>query len=961
MRHIHNKIFICAALATAPFVMSAQNDVQAETIGQPADSVYMVQTAFRTMAQDDLLGGVDVVNVEELLGKNYFLNSLDNMSSLVGGWNGTSLWGMSSGEENNRNLGYLVLIDGVPRAANNVQPSEIAQITFLKGANAVVLYGSRAAKGAILITTKRGVKSEKLKIDLNVNTGLHVAKSYPEYLGSAEYLTYYNQALVNDGKAADIKEEEITNHATGNKYRYPSLDYYSSDYISKVKDRQEAILELSGGGERARFYSNINAYTAGDYVKAGDAKENRINRLSVRGNVDVAINDYIKAHINANATYYDSKNRLYNSDPSKGVSYWSAAASTRPNYPANAAPLIPISKITDSTALELVLSSKNIFDGYFLGGTKSDQTNVFSQIYAGGTIKFTSRQFQFNGGVDFDLRELLQGLSFRADLAMDFKTSYNTLRRPTAYAVFEPKWKIVDGEEVIVGVTKYGSDDDNGQQELYDTHDDRTLAMTAQFNYDRSFGAHNVSAIALVNAYQQMISGKYHAITNANMGFDVSYNFAHRYYLQASAAIAHSAKLAEGHRNALSPAITLGWDLAKESFLENSIFDKLLLSASLSSLNEDIDIDGYYLGNDSDGYYLYNGLWEKNTWSYTWYDGSNATAITPTRGDNEKMSMIKRNEFSVNLKASMFNRFVTADLSFFKNTMDGYLVNTSKEWPSHLQKFISYLNNDVNERYGFDFAVNFNKRVGEVDLSLGVVGLYYDNKIVTKEETRKYDYQKREGNPIDAIWGLKSDGLFQSQAEIDAAPTHSLGSKVRPGDIRYIDQNGDNKVTADDEVCLGRWGSYGSPLTMGVNLTAKYKNFTLFVLGSARSGGYGMKNSSYYWMNSKTAKYSAIARESWTSENTNAEYPALSASNFNNNYRNSDFWMYKNNAFTLDKVQLSYELPKEILGESFVKGVSAFISGSSLLTISKESKHMEMSVGSEPQSRFYNLGIKATF
>lgn len=129
----------------------------------------LVQVAFRKVSQNNLLGGASVVNVEELTKKNYNTWSLTDMQGYVGGYNGNSLWGMDE---------KLILVDGVPRNIDYISPTEISQITFLKGAQAVVLYGSRAAKGVIMITTKRG-KSTDLQVDVRANTGFYVAKSYP--------------------------------------------------------------------------------------------------------------------------------------------------------------------------------------------------------------------------------------------------------------------------------------------------------------------------------------------------------------------------------------------------------------------------------------------------------------------------------------------------------------------------------------------------------------------------------------------------------------------------------------------------------------------------------------------------------------------------------------------------------------------------------------------------------------
>ena len=307
MKYIKSFFILSAMLAVSPFSMNAQTAVDG------TDSDTQVQVAYRKVAESDLIGSVAVLDYEELTEKNYNTYSLDNMQAYVSGFNGNSLWGM----DGDNNQGYLVLIDGVPRAANNILPTEISQITFLKSAQAVVLYGSRAAKGAILITTKRGT-NDGLKVDVRANTGVHVAKAYPEYLGSAEYMTYYNEALANDGKPALYTQDEIYYHSAGlNPYRYPNVDYYSSEFINKAYNRSDVTAEISGGGGKAHFYSNISYYDEGDFLNVGQAVNNNTSRFNVRGNVDVKINDYVKAHINANTTFYDTKSGMGD--------YWSAA------------------------------------------------------------------------------------------------------------------------------------------------------------------------------------------------------------------------------------------------------------------------------------------------------------------------------------------------------------------------------------------------------------------------------------------------------------------------------------------------------------------------------------------------------------------------------------------------------------------------------------------------------------
>lgn len=944
MKYIQIRFIIGVMFALFPFAMSAQPLAENETDSLNGKKEQLVQVAYRKVAYNDLLGGVSVINMEELTRKNYNTYSLDNMQGYVGGWNGNSLWGMD-----NDNAGYLVLVDGIPRDANNVQPTEIQQITFLKGAQAVVLYGSRAAKGVIYITTKRG-NSEGINVSVRANTGFHVAKAYPEYLGSAEYMTLYNEARANDGLSAQYSETDIYNYASGlNPFRYPDVDFYSSEYIKKAYNRSDVTAEITGGGKRAHFYSNVGYYRQGDFFKFGEAKDNNITRLNIRGNVDMEINTFINAYVNANATFYDSKSAKGN--------YWDAASTFRPN---RVTPLIPLSSIDPNAlaAWDLVNSTNNIIDNkYILGGTQIDQTNIFADYYAAGNTKYTSRQFQFDTGVNVNLNQVLKGLSFQTKFAVDYATSYNTSFDNT-YSVYAPTWSNYGGKDIIVSLEKYNNDQKPGTQNVSNSSDKQTMAFSGQFNYENTFDkVHNVSGMLIAAAYQQTKSGEYHKTSNANLALQLGYNYMSKYYADFGAAVIHSAKLAEGHRQAFSPSLTLGWRLGEEGFLKgSSVVDDLILSVSGSVLHQDIDIANYY---------MYKSAWSQ-AYGWSWYDGSLEKYTMSLRGENEDLTFIQRKEVSVNAKASLWKKLITADVSFFINSMEGY-ITTPVTFPSYFStsypaaSFIPYMNYNNNRRTGFDFNVNFNKHIGEVDYTLGVAGTYYDTKVTKRSEINDYEYLNREGRPVDGIWGLQSAGLFQSQEEIDNSSEQTFGGTVKPGDIKYVDQNGDDIIDNNDQIYLGKGGWYGAPFTMGINLTAKWRDFTFFVLGTGNFGAYGTKSSSYYWVYG-TRKYSAVVRDRWTEETkATATYPRLTTESGTNNFRTSDFWMYKTDRFDLAKVQVTYDLPKRLLLNTFIHELSAYVSGANLLTISKERKHMEMNAGSAPQTRYYNIGVKAVF
>ena len=973
MKKIKTNIFLFAMFAVSPLTVHAQT---AEVIYGDADTIVVkkkVHVAFRDKDADHLLGGVSYVDMEELQKKDYTTSSLEDMYALVGGWNGNNLWGMDNDRLDNNDNGNLpiVIIDGVKRPSNNVLPSEIEQITFLKGAQAVVLYGPKGAKGAIVITTKRG-KVDGLQIVANANTGFHVAKEFPEYLGSAEYMTLYNEACLNDGQKPNYTQMDIYNHASGlNPYRYPNINYYSDEYIRKAYNRSEGTLEIQGGGTRAHFYTNINYYRLEDLLNFGPAKDNYTDRFSVRGNVDLVVNKQIKGFANATATFY-------NAHKNKG-DFWGEASTMLPNYPQNAAPLISIDMVDPnaSKALATLGKSLNLLDGkYFPGGSKTTRQNVIADCYFGGRTTDVSRQFQFDAGIIYDMNKFVRGLSFKTQFAIDYAAKYS-LSYDNTYAVFIPTWSNYNAEDKIVALAQEGDEIVTGHMSMGSTAYRQTISWNGHFDYEHTFaGKHHVTGILLANMYTTTSSGTYHRYANPNIGLQAGYDYMERYFAEIGVAGVHSARLPEGSRQAISPAFTLGWNIAKESLLQRSFINDLLLSASYSDLSEDIDV---YMGDKN--YYLYDALWASSEYrGFTWNEGSYTNITNSTASKNPSLGYIHRKEFSVSLRGSFFNRLITTDLTFFNTDLDGYIIQNPTVFPSHLQSglnggsFKPTINNNIQNRRGLDFSISAQKQLGKVYAQLGVVGTYLTTNYKKYDEllAENAQHQNTEGRPLDVIWGYKCLGFYTENdfkrdengqlttSLIDELPKAQIGGTIRPGDLKYEDVNGDGKLDNKDMVDLGKWGTYGAPLTLGVNLTLKYKNFTLFMLGNGQYGAKGMKNNSYYYMEGSN-KYSVNARGRWTPETAaTATHPRLTSLSSANNKANSTFWIYSTDRFNIRKIQLTYDFPEDMFTGKWVKALSIYLNGNDLLTIAKERKLMETSIGTAPQTRFYNLGVKVT-
>ena len=928
------------------FALLSQGVMAQESADTRADSI---NVAFRKSDVRDVIVPVSKVKVSELMEKNYNTYSLDNMQALTAGYNG-QLW--NQGEA-------LVLIDGVPRDANNVLPTEIEDITFLKGASAVVLYGSRASKGVILITTKRG-SIAPLKISARANYTMDVAKSFPTYLDGAEYMTLYNQALVNDGLSPKFTDEQIYNTAAGtNPYRYPNQQFYTSDYLNKTKSRYDVTAEFQGGGKFAQFYTNVSYYRQGDFINFGEGKNNYTDRLNVRGNIDLQLSDWASGWVNANATYYNQHGSNSN--------FWSAASTLRPN---RVAPFIPVSFIDplDVNSLNLIQNTRNIIHNpaglpagdYFLGATQEDQSNAFADMYSAGYNTWTSRQFQFDAGVKFDLKSILKGLSFKTNFAVDYKTSYSTSLNDQ-YATFGVNWTQIDGYDVIGSLTQYGQDKHTGTLNASKSAEQQTIAWNGQFDYVNSWGDHNLHATLVANGYQQTISGEYHRVSNANLGLQASYNFAHKYYVDLAANAVHSAKLPEGNRKAISPSVTLGWRLTSEDFMKDMDWlDDLRLTAGYTVLNQDLDIAEYFMYKDI---FTATGTW------WGWSDANNSIQTSDSqRGGNDELSFVKRKEFNVGLNGALLKNKLTFSVNYFNTTVDGLLAQPDYIYPSYMHTywpvstFVPYINYGKNRRQGIDFAIAYNDKAGDFEWGVQAFGQTTTSKNLRVAENVEFEYQRSEGKATDAIWGLECLGYYNSQEEIDNAEAKSSFGTVKPGDLKYKDQNGDGIIDSKDQVVLGRWGAKFSG---GLNLTLKYRNFTLFAMLTGQFGGNAIKNDTYNWVYGER-KYSDVVRGAWTAEKfKNGEmisYPRLTTQSPDNNFRTSDYWMYKTDRLDLARVQITYDFSKSLFGpKSIVKGLQIYANGNSLLTIAGERDQMERNVDSSPQTRSFTLGAKVEF
>lgn len=901
-----------------------------------------VNLAFREAKRGNVVGAVSTVNPTELAAYDYNISANDILAGRTMGLIGNnSIRGIGIGIDvasltgsGLRSGNALFIVDGLPRDIDYIRASEIESITVLKDVNSAILYGSAAVNGVILITTKRG-ESFKNESRFTANYGVSTPRALPQYLNSADYMTYFNQARLNDGLSPEFTDEEIENHRTGNKYRYPDVDYYSSEYLKPFKSYFDLNGEFSGGNENAKYYTNLGWNSGGGLLNFGQGAEARNNIFNVRGNVDLKVNDWISTSIDAYGVFVMDKDTRGN--------YWSTAANTRPNM---YAPLLPIDLIDPEN--DVLRARKNDLNGqYLLGGNSTHMSTPFGDGYAGGEFERIERNFAFNNRIDFDLSKMAEGLSFHTNISFDQYIRFNQTVA-NSYSVYEAEWDA--GQDSIVNLKQHGVDARPGTQVVGNTFFKRRVGFYGQLSYEKEFGdVHHVTGSLLGYGSNFKQQGDFQGVKQSHVGIQVGYGYNKKYMVDFSGAYVNSVKLPEGNRGGFSPSLGLAWVISNEDFMSSSAnVDFLKLRVSGGILNSDLPIGGFYYYDNRYG----------TSGSYNWYEGTrNRSGVMSNWSSNPDLGYAKRKEINIGFEGFFFDQLIGVEANAFYDVYSDLITKPNTLYPSFYTDFIPYENFEADEYRGVEAALTVNKAFGDVKVSVGVNALYVTSERTKVDETFDNEYQYRTGQPRDATFGLEALGLFQDQADIDNSPLQAFGN-VHPGDIKYKDQNGDGIVDGNDEVYLRRWQS---PLSAGVQLKVSYKHLTFFVLGEGRSGAEQFREGNYYWVDGNK-KYSEVVLDAWTPATAStATYPRLSSVSNSNNNRRSSYWLYKDDYFQIRKVQLSYDMPQAVIRSLRMRNLSVFVNAMNITQLSKSREIRDLRIGAEPNYRTFSLGLKSNF
>ena len=915
-------------------------------------NITLEKSLYLASEDDEIKMGVSQKDRREVVGAISSINTKDRLTYDNTQWVRDYINGLMlgvKGSSNIRGLGEaLFVIDGViGRDPNILNMEEVEQITVLKDASSVALYGSQGRNGVIIINTKRG-KINRREVNVNVRSGFRVPIATPNYLGSAQYMELYNEGRRNDGLEDFYDLLLIDEFKTdSNMYRYPNVDFYSDEYMKPIVNSTSVITEFTGGNDKSKYYVNVGWNRDESWVKTNPDANGASNRFNVRGNIDFKVNDWITSSLDGIAIIQSNKSALSN--------LLNAGTTFKPN---SYAPLLPVSMIDTMSTPDLAgqVEASRVYDGMLVGATQQFQKNTpVAAAIAGGYQNNITRTTQFNNSIKFDLSRVTEGLSAKTYLSFDFYDSYRLSIR-NRYRVYEPTW----ADDKIVGLTPYGDVD---QKDLTENVSSNGFVSRLGFyglvNYEKTIAEnHSINTTFLGYYNSQKSDGVLQTDKDAHLGFQTAYDFKEKIFVDFSAAYVHSLKLPEGNRGGLSPTLGLGYILSEEQFIKDIDFIYFLkLKASGGTIKTDRGIDGYYFYSET----------YSNGSNFNWADGQSSNLMQNiSQGDNPNMGFEERLDLNIGFESYLMNS-VWLEFNYFKTELDKQLTFLNGKYPSYYNTFRPYDNFNKNLYTGFEIGMNYNKTIKDFSVNLGANVLYNKTEALKRSEINEFDYQNRVGKELSTIFGLVDDGFYsEADFSVDDDGNYGLNNglavpnygAVQPGDIKYLDQNGDNIIDNDDNIAIGQ---SSSPWSYGVNLNLKYKAFNLFILGTGQAGGDAIKSDSYYRVNGND-KYSEVVLGRWTPETANtATFPRLSSQTNQNNFRTSTFWMYDNSFFSINRAQLTYEFSKELCSKIGMKDFSLNLSGTNLLEFAKNKDIRQLTIGGNPQARAYTLGVRMSF
>jgi TonB-linked SusC/RagA family outer membrane protein len=922
----------------------------------------VIVVGYNTTKKATLTGSVSVVkgadlvkspqaNVSNSLAGRFSGVILNNRSGEPGyDGSGITVRGLATTGNND----VLVVVDGVPGQIGGLErlnPNDIESISVLKDASAAI-YGSRAANGVILVTTKRG-KTGKPTISASYNHGFSSPTRLPEMADAKTYAAISNEIAYYNNKAGGMNQQysdaEIQKFADGSDpLNYPNTNWAKTT-LKNSTGQDQANVSVAGGSDNIRYYLSSGLVSQDGLYKNG---ANKYNQYSFRSNIDASITKDFKVSLYLSGREEDRQFPASSSSDIFRSIY--RAYSTIPAFYPNG---LPSGGIEGNNPAVMATNA---------GGLNRNPGQVFNGILKGS----------YNISA-------IKGLSVDAFAAVD-KSWYFNKTFATPYLLYSYNKNTDIYTSRIVG-------GNNNAASLNESQKNQTqLTTNIRLNYANSFGQHNFNAFV---GYEQselkrdslgasrinfptpltpeLTQGgtlatdrdnggnSYHYTRKSYLG-KLSYNYAEKYLFDAQLRIDGSSTFPAGHRYGYFPSFSAGWRISNESFMHNVAF-----------IN-DLKLRGSYgmLGNDNVALFQYLNNYTFNT--QVVLASSTAIGIAPaidlTKLANKQIHWEEARKTDIALEGILFND-INFEFIYFRQQRSNILAARNASIPN-VTGIVNPYGSDplvpsenigkVNSN-GLEATLGYNNRKGKLHYGASGNFTYAKSKIVFIDEAPAVlSYQKQTGKPLNTYLLYNATGIFHSTDEIAKYP-HLDGAQ--PGDLILQDYNNDGKITADDQV-RSKYGNIPQ-ITYGILLNADYKSFDISVVFAGQT-----HVSQFVLPESGTVGnfYSSWADNRWSPANPNGSYPRVdtrtSASVNGGQYPNT-FWLNNASFLRLKNIELGYNVTGSTLSKLKMQSLRVYLSAFNLFTITKvkdyDPEGSNYSGQFYPQQRIVNLGVALQF
>lgn len=896
---------------------SAKTDTVLNKNEEQTQLVYEKLPSKLTSASTGKVNSVDIVKYPVTSFRNTLTGRLAGLYTIQS----TGLPGADGASLMLRGQSPIFVVDGVVTSLTTFDLESIESVTVLKDAMAAAMLGVRGSQGAIIITTKKG-RPEKQQISFTAQSSIQQSISWPKTVNAYDYAFLHNEALRNDGIDSAYSGLYYSQNAL-NAYRdgsdpmnYPNVNYREA--ITKDKSQfKRYTLSATGGNSFARYFISLDHMNQSGFFKTVDSNKyntnNSFKSYMVRSNIDLNITPKLTSGV-----YLFG--RILNADEPGATT--NTLLSNLINTPANAYPL---------------LNADNSF-----GGNQLYQNNLLAQTVSSGYRQRYSRDILLNIYLKRTLDEIIRGLWVKVKVAYS-STLNEDVNRSKTFAVFQYSGPTYN---------QYGTDGTQSNNNGISLQG-RTDYQEISVGYDRDVKKNNVSAIILANR-DNLFNGTQLPYTLTGVSGRVAYNFKSKYLIEGAFGYNGSNRYPEqgATKRGFLPSIGVGWNLDQEDFIKSlSFVSQLKIYSSYGKS-----------GWDNPGYFVYYPRFFDGPAAVFGTGAGAVTTVTEGTLPNKNITWEKAHKFNAGIKGSLLNHKLSFTGEYFINKYYDLLqqrgANSDLIGNNYPDENIG-----ENKYFGWEAQLGWQQTIEKLQFFIQLNLTSLNSKVLFMDEvSRPFDWMKRTGQPVGQLFGYISEGLFQTQAEINNSPA-TVGYSPQPGDIKFKDLNDDGLINQFDQTGIRTT----KPLLFGgISFGVSFKgfDFSALIQGVKNREIYASGNTYWAFANGTGQAYSHNL-ERWTVlTGSTATYPRLSYGDNINNNAVSSFWIRNGNYIRLKNMEVGYSLPASLIGRIRLQTVRIFANGYNLLT--KKSSELD---GRDPEAfgsiypiqRLFNFGINLKF